>query len=261
MRRSRRSTASLLGRIAGAAAVLAFASPANAQLLHHYSFNTPGAATDGAGSANGTLLGGATVAGGVLTLDGLNDYVQFGSHIVPTSSSYTVSLFARQAANAPNYYGYSEFISQGSSGGPGFYIGTQGAGNGSGLRATDSWIPAPGSFAADGVFHLYTLVVDAAANDSYFYIDGVLKGQRGFAIQTTTGGTDTRLGNQFGGYDEWFRGDLDDVRIYGNALSAANVQALAAGGPVTSAPEPASAVMLVTGLAGLVAVARRRRSS
>jgi hypothetical protein len=65
-------------------------------------------------------MNGASAVDGTLTLNGANQYVQFGSHIVPTSRSYSVALFARESVLGSDFV---EFISQGVSGGPGFYIG------------------------------------------------------------------------------------------------------------------------------------------
>ena len=66
-------------------------------LIHYYSFTLD--ASDSVGGANGTLLNGASVSGGTLNLDGLDDFVQFGSKIVPTSGSYSVAMFAQQTAS------------------------------------------------------------------------------------------------------------------------------------------------------------------
>ena len=89
-----------------------------ATLLHSYAFNTD--ASDGSGAADGHLLNGASVAGGSLQLDGNDDLVQFDSHLVPTSGNYSVSLFFKQNAAQSTFV---EYISQGSTGGPGFYLG------------------------------------------------------------------------------------------------------------------------------------------
>src|SRR5258708_37006663 len=76
-----------------------------AVLVHNYQFQ--GNANDLTGSANGTLINGATATGGVLSLSG-SQYVQFGSHIVSTSGSYSVFLFSQETAPT---MAYVEFIS------------------------------------------------------------------------------------------------------------------------------------------------------
>ncbi len=46
------------------------------------------------------LAPGASITGGLLTLNVTSGYAQFGSQIVPTSGSYTVALWARTGNGA-----------------------------------------------------------------------------------------------------------------------------------------------------------------
>ena len=192
----------------------------SALLIHQYVFN--GNANDQVGSANGTLLGGATVSGGLLSLNGSTAYVQFGSHIVPEIGSFSVTLFAQETAPTG---GYIEFISQGFSGGPGFYLGHNPGGV---IRASDAWISTGVPFPSDGKRHHYALVVDSTADQAILYVDGVRRAATG-AFSTTGSGTDTRLGRQFDPFAEFFNGSLSDVRIYQGALTSAEVADLAMG--------------------------------
>src|ERR1043166_689367 len=93
---------------------LGIALAANAALIHQYVFS--GNVNDQIGTDDGTLSGAASASGGVLTLNGFPDFVQFNAHIVPTSGSYTVAL--KERIRTPES-GLTELISQGSSGGPG----------------------------------------------------------------------------------------------------------------------------------------------
>jgi hypothetical protein len=79
---------------------LGWSSGALGGIIHYYSFTTD--ATDAVGGAHGTLVGGATVVGGELLVDGIDDYVQLGEHIVPTSGRATPlpCLVASQAHRA-----------------------------------------------------------------------------------------------------------------------------------------------------------------
>ena len=72
------------------------------------------------GTANGRLFNGASVSAGQLHLDGVDDYVQFQEGIVPTVGDFSVAFFALEVSPQATY---AEIISQGFSGGPGFYVG------------------------------------------------------------------------------------------------------------------------------------------
>jgi hypothetical protein len=220
--------------------VLAFTAQSNATLIHSYEFNSN--ANDSVGSANGTLIGGATVSGGVLHLDGVSGYVQFASQIVPTSGSYSVILSALETAPVANYV---ELISQGFSGGPGFYIGHDPSGN---IRVSDSWVNTGVPFPPAGTFNTFVLTVDAVAGDSKLYIDGTLVATLGIAISTTSGGDDTIFGRQFDPYAEYFGGELDNIRIYDTALTASEVAGVPDSGSTLA--------FLVVALAGLICVHR-----
>ena len=194
----------------------------NDGLVAYYPFN--GNANDESGNGHdGTLLNGANVSNGVLTLDGVDDYVQVDTHVIPTSGNYTVALWVKQSASQTIHV---EFISQGAPGidGPGFYIGHDPEGQ---LRVTDVWAATGVLFPTDGQFHHFALVVDADVHSqSSFYIDGVLRTTIPYAIETTTAGTGTRFGRQFETTMEYFGGFLDEIRIYDDALSESEVQEL-----------------------------------
>ncbi|MCU1327047.1 MAG: proteinsorting protein [Bryobacterales bacterium] len=219
-------------------ALAALSVSAQAGLIHSYTFDGT-AVTDSAGSADGSLsAAGASVDGGFLTLAG-NGWVEFSTHLVPTSGSYSVLLDFR--LNGPQN-GIAEFISQGHSGGPGFYLGSDG---GVHFRLTDSWPYPLGMFPTDTDWHRLGFVVNASSGTSSFYLDGALLDTRGFAIVTTLEGTPTRFGRQFSFYEEYFKGDMDNVLIYDHAIAAGETG-------FSSAPEPSGMGLALLGVAALV---------
>ena len=180
---------------------------AGAVLIHNYQFQ--GNVNDLVGSANGALMNGAMAIGGVLNLSG-SQHVQFASHIVPTSGSYSVFLFAQETVPTATYV---EFISQGFSGGPGFYIGHNNPASGQIIRASDLWQNTSVLFPTNVLWNSYALVVDSAANQSLLYVNGALAATLGSAITTTAGGNDTRLGRQFDPFNEFLTGKIADAGV------------------------------------------------
>jgi uncharacterized delta-60 repeat protein len=189
---------------------------------NRYTFNGT-TVTDSAGSDHGTLIGGATLSGGRLVLDGVDDYVQFATKIVPTSGPITVAMFAQQFSNQLG--GFVELISQGSSGAPGFFIGHDA---GHYFRLGDQLMSTGQLFPNDGLLHHYALTVDGTA--TRLYVDGALVYSAG-AISRGAGGNDTRLGRQYGGGAEFFHGAIDELWVFNTALSAGDVAQLAAAVP------------------------------
>ena len=214
----------------------AAAGPSFGQVLtHQYLFQAN--ANDVIGSANGTLENGATAAGGVLTVNSVNQDVLFGQKIVPMSGSFSMTLF--ELHSQPQTGSFLELITQGSIGGPGFYIGRD---NGTSFRLCDNFGSVGVVFPADTtLFHNVALTVDSTANQTKLYIDGALATTLGGVLGTTTGGDPTRLGAQFGA-SEFFAGQLKDVRVYTGVLSAAQVASIAT--QSTGAPEPGSLSLL-----------------
>lgn len=226
----------------------ATALPVQAAFLnHHFSFQT-GLADLVNPLVIGTAYGNANVSGGVLNLDGSGDFVEFATALVPNAGSYSVALFAQGNGLQA---GYTELISQGASGGPGFYLGTDSSGQW--IRATDSWGVTGVPFGAANTWNHYAFVVDASGpGQTRLYVNGVPAALLPFAITTSIAGSPTRFGAQFAPYAEFFNGALDEVRIYDGALTGAEVAALA--NPV---PEPATTLTLALGLLALAGLRRR----
>jgi hypothetical protein len=201
----------------------------HSSLLHHYTFTSD--AFDSIGTENGTLFGNARIVNGELNLDGDGDFVQFETHLIPTTGNYTVAFFASEYSR-PEPFG--TLVSQGWSesvygGLEGFYIGRMYNGNLRAVGFIDTSTPFPTGR------HHYALTTSIEEGHSILYIDGEVLSVLDYAIQSQPLGTDTRFGRQFesSAYTEFFHGILDDVRIYDNALSGQEIATL-----VTPLPTP-----------------------
>lgn len=212
---------------------------ARATLLHQYNFN--GSVTDQVGTMNGTLVGGATAAGGSLTLNGSSAYAQLSGYAIPSgdfSITFDATIVAISTSN------YAEMISQGSSGDPGFYIGIT-PGPNSSFRLGDSVSASTVAAPTDGKQHSYELI-SSAANGTQFFIDGTQVFTSATQATAPQSGTDTRIGNQFSPYSEFLDGSISNLSIYSGLPSAA-------------VPEPSGLALLAGGVVLLTLLPRRRR--
>jgi hypothetical protein len=178
-----------------------------ATLIHEYTFAS--GVADVVGSMNGALIGGATATGGVLSLNG-SGYAQLSGFAVP-AGPFSISFDAESTGTT---LPFTEILSQGFSGAPGLYVGTH-LGT---FRLGDQFPVTPVAFPYDGQFHSYLLVSGVSGTD--FYIDGLSAFTS--AVQTVAPqvGSHTIFGEQFfGSYDEFFTGQIKDVRIYSGEIS------------------------------------------
>ncbi len=213
-------------------------------LTHHFAFDSP-SVVDSVGTATGTLVNGATIAGGHLVLDGFNDYSELNQQIVPTDgSAFSVTLFAQQAS--VQIGNYVEIISQGVSGLYGFYIGHNPNRK---IRLTDQNLNTNIDFPSDGLFHLYTLT-SGSGSGTQFYIDSTLAFTNALQLNPQSGGTNTRFGKQFVPFSEYFHGSIDDARVYDGVLSSNDVSALRTSFD-TAVPEPTTLALLGFGIMGI----------
>jgi len=213
--------------------------------LHHYTFDGSDV-IDSVGTANGTLWNGASVASGRLNLDGVDDYVQFDEHIVPTTGSFSVAFFAQELSPKNTW---TEIISQGASMAPGFYVGYDPSHN---FRIGDDLMSIGVPFPSDGLVHHYAVT---AGTETCLYVDGSLIGTFG-PIGMTTVGNHTRLGRQYEPFLEFFHGNVDELWIFNGILTEGEVATL------STVPEPFSLGLAAVGtfmVIGRFAIARNQK--
>ena len=204
----------------------------------HWKFD--GDADDSAGSSNGAARNGASfttaasVGSHALSLDGSDDYVALASH----ASSFPLGNSARSVtgwfrADAGNQR--QTFLTYGPN--------VEGKRLSIAADRTQAVVAVSGHAwgvnnlrLADGWHHVAVTFAGGDSDDFSIYLDGVrqsastLGGVRQ-TVDTRTG--PAAIGQNVGG-NAHYGGDIDDVRMYGYALSAAQVQAIAGRQETTS---------------------------
>jgi hypothetical protein len=157
--------------------------------------------------------------GNCINLDGEWDYVQMvQGGIIPSGGPFTVSVWAKADLNLP--YDIREIVSQGmSAAGQNFYIGYSWDGWGLKIRVGDDWQTTNISFPTDNQWHYYTVTKDWS--NTWLYIDGVEVAEKGSPISNPDGYF--RIGKQYGGYGEYFHGQVDEVRIWDSCLTVEEI--------------------------------------
>ncbi|HTE23015.1 FG-GAP-like repeat-containing protein [Flavitalea sp.] len=145
-----------------------------------------------------------------LNFNGTSTYVTTTTFLVPSVGNFTAELWVYATAG-----GLRHFISQGQ-GGTAFFVGMSATSN---IWLGDSWvtsIPMP--------LNVWThLAVVRNGTNGTLYVNGV---QRETKANYTigSGGTEFRIGKQFGAINEFTSGNLDAVRIWNTARSASQIK-------------------------------------
>jgi prepilin-type N-terminal cleavage/methylation domain-containing protein len=176
-------------------------------------------------NSGGTLQGNATWSadtssgrGCSLALDGTGDYVTHTKGFPLANRSFTVSTWAKRGANGTTQYVFSQgsvlaanqflFI---------IFNNTnhfQCSIYGSDLATTEIY--------TDAKWHHYICTFDVTTLKRTIYVDGVLKASN-MASSAYIGTNTTYVGSQLGA-TYYFNGNIDDVRVYGRALSSLEVE-------------------------------------
>jgi len=248
-------------------------------LSHRYTFDTD--ASDSVGMNHGTLINGASIVldaerGGVLHLDGVDDYVSLGWSNIPSGPTdtavFTIAAWVKIPAGVVAFENqgpiYTEFTSYRD---PDGHVGEKNILRLEGLKSgfdrsgrvsftqtpPGGWRIISDPLVNDGEWHHVAYVQNEPAGfGRKLYIDGVLnvwddnpEPYTGPAVDSWAIG-----GLLLPGGQSYLKGHLDDIRFYNDALTANEVAALV--------PETSS--IITWGLIGAIVVGidwwRRRRT-
>jgi predicted nucleotidyltransferase len=153
--------------------------------------------------------------GTALEFDGVDDYVQADTVVIPSSGNFTVSLWAKANSIPP---GFVEMLSQNAGSGEDFYIGKTSTGN---VRAGDNWHDTGVPFPTDGLWHYYTVVKETL--NTHLYIDGFHRASKNGSI-VNPAGSEFRIARQYGIHAEYFPGLIEEVRIWNTARTTQEIR-------------------------------------
>ena len=200
-------------------------------LVHRYSFTKD--ASDSEGSASGALVGGATISGGEVVLNGSSAYVKLPANLVSNLTSITYEAWFTDYGSSTwaRLYDFGNSVDgAGAQGGGTSYMFLTALGSSGGLRG--AYNEGSGEEAVDtssrptvGVEHHVVWTQDANAQSACVYIDGVLvlKNTSFTFTPAAIGATENDWLGRSQYNDPYFYGAIDEFRIYSVALSPAQV--------------------------------------
>jgi hypothetical protein len=205
-------------------------APASSGLVAAYNFNAGSGATlsDSSGSNNpGTIVEATwTTAGkfgGALNFDGVNDLVNINnSTSLNLTTAYTVEAWVRPSniggwrnilmKEIPGNQSYSLYASDGPNAPAATYANviSEVSASGGGTLPLNTWTHVAGTYGGGSV---------------KLYINGVLVSTKPLTGTLRTSTRPLRIGGNLIWTDEYFAGQIDEVRVYNRALTQAEIQA------------------------------------
>jgi len=222
------------GGVAGSESNVLSGNPSD--LVARWKFDEGSGTTAGDSSGNGntgTLVNGPAwttgIISGAVSFDGTDDFVSVADNLLRDNLSLTLAMWIRTTASGILFaYQNAAYPSSSTNGVPALYVGTDGK-----LRG-EFWMGAVSPIASalsvsDGRWH--HVAVTGNTNTQTLYLDGqpagTLSGQINHLDMSKN-----QVGTGWGGWPglgsgwQFFRGSIDDVRIYSRALTQAEIQAL-----------------------------------
>jgi hypothetical protein len=253
--------------------LLLLVGESSAALVHRWSFDTDG--TDSIGSADASLMDGASVSGGQLQLDGSNDYAILPiDSILSTLGSSTFEAWVTYdlLASWGRIFDFGNGNAA-SSPGAGYFFLTGSPNYGSGPTAfaqfsitettsASSENVYAGALPGGGTELHYAVTIDGGSNTATVYIDGSEKLSGSITLTpedvVSVDGTEHNwLGRSRFTSDAFLDGSINEFRIYDSALTGDAIASSFALGPNT-VPEPSRLLLSLVGIAA-IALRRRRR--
>ena len=244
-----------------AAILLGLAFHAHGQTLtHRYSFTSD--ASDSVGTANGTVVGGATFnGGGSLVLNGTSGYVSLPPGLVSNVTAVTIETWASFGTIANNtfLFGFGN-TDAGGLGANYIFCTPHGNGTRAAITGTDPGYNAEQQARIASTLDnqsnvLVTTVFNPPANFIGLYLNGVLVASN-TAVTTTFASVNNKfsyLGKSLYNVDPYLAATINEFRIYNGALTNSQIAIDAAAGPDQLVTDPGALLSLSIGTSNLLA--------
>lgn len=207
-----------------------------ATLMASYSFENVGATTPNgihgeATAKNGTGESTDGISGNALHLNGKNYYIQEAyDELDFGDDSFTLELWIRSTDNAAYIFHKGSLAAYEPKGDTGNWVGIEVKNDAFKFAIDDDKIKTGfdvtgASEWLDGRWHQIVMVRNTESHQLMAYIDGELKGDASDATGAINCAKEALvIGNVNGNFDNGFKGDIDELRIYRGVLSSAQIK-------------------------------------